>query len=205
MEEQAARFAETLAKTAAILDYQRQPLLNALYLRFPSLREEKEAPLYATPDVIEEKRAELRKIVEEELPANRRAIQEAREHGDLRENFEYKSARQRHEYLSARASALDQDLRRVRPIDPSIVDGTEVVIGSRVLFEGKAGKRRKITILGPWDSLPEEDVLSNESELAQSILGAPLPLGEGLGVRVCERSEPSSNTMPHASSVPPAP
>lgn len=169
-EDQAEQTGEALQKTPALVDYQREPLLNALYLRFPGLREQ-EAPLYSTPEMIEEKREELRRLAEEEIPANRRAIEAARELGDLRENFEYKSARQRHEYLSARASTLDDELRRVRPIDPSIVDGTEVVIGSRILFEGE-DRQRTITILGPWNSEPEKDILSNESQLAQSILGS---------------------------------
>jgi len=173
-DEQAAQTAAALKKTVALLDYQRHPLLNALYLRFPGLREEEEAPLYATRDAIDAKRDELRRLLEEEIPANRRAIATAREHGDLRENFEYKSARERHAYLSARATALDHDLHRARPIDPSIVKGDEVVIGSRVTFAGDGGRRRTLTILGPWNSKPEEDVLSNESELAQTILGAKL-------------------------------
>ena len=94
--------------------------------------------------------------------------------GDLRENFEYKSARERHEYLSARATTLDADLKRVRPIDPSVVAGTEVVIGSRIRFENAAGKSRSFTILGPWESQPKQNVLSNESELAKSLLGTGL-------------------------------
>lgn len=171
-EEQAAQAAETLQKTAALADYQRQPLLNALYLRFPSLREE-EAPLYATAESIARKREELRQIAEEEIPTNRRAIETAREMGDLRENFEYKAARERHEYLSARATALDRDLRRVRPIDPSGVKGNEVVIGSRVRLES-SGDSKTLTILGPWDSKPEEDILSNESDFAKALLGTAL-------------------------------
>ncbi len=170
-EEQAAPAAEALNKSVSLLDYQRKPLLNALYLRFPSLREDEEVPLYATLESIAAKREELRQMVEEEMPANRRAIETAREHGDLRENFEYKSARDRHEYLSARATVLDRDLRRVRPIDPEAVDGSEVVIGSRVSFEGDGGASRALTILGPWNSLPEEGILSNESEIAQALLG----------------------------------
>ncbi len=172
-EEQAVQAAETLRKTAALVDHQRKPLLNALYLRFPSLREE-EAPLYATAESIARKRQELRQIAEEEIPANRRAIETAREMGDLRENFEYKSARDRHEFLSARATTLDQDLRRVRPIDPSGVTGNEIVIGSRVRFESPRGGSRALTILGPWDSKPEEDILSNESDLAKALLGTAL-------------------------------
>lgn len=169
-EEQAAQIDEILAKAPALQDYQRDLLRNALHLRFPELRQT-EAPHYATQASIDRKREELRVLLEEEIPANRRAIEEAREMGDLRENFEYKSARQRHEYLASRASSLDDDLRRARPIDSGTVTGNEVVIGSRVTFEDTAGKTRTITFLGPWESEPEKHILSNESELAQSLLG----------------------------------
>ncbi len=182
-EDQAVQAQDALERTANIEDYQREPLLNALLLRFPQLRKDEEAPLYATADMIAAKEEELKKLAEEEIPANRRAIEEAREMGDLRENFEYKSARQRHEYLSARASALDADLRRVRPIDSSVVKGDEVVIGSRVRLVAPEGER-VITILGPWNSLPEEDVLSNESEMAQSLLGLKL----GASIDLAERN-----------------
>lgn len=170
-EDQAAQAYATIRKTPALKSYQREPLLNAILMRFPALREEAETPLYATRDVIEAKRAELRNLKEVEIPANRRAIQEARELGDLSENFEYKSARQRHEYLAARAAGLSRDLARARPIDPSHVKGDEVVIGSRVQLVAGAGEDRAITILGPWNSKPERDILSHESELAKSLLG----------------------------------
>lgn len=170
-DEQAADAATAIERAPSLESYQRQPLINAIHLKFPDLRQDEEAPLYATPEKIAEKRAELKNLAEVEIPANRRAIEEAREMGDLRENFEYKSARQRHEYLSARASALNHDLTRARPIDPSQVRGSEVVIGSRVELLSDSGDKRFITILGPWESEPEKDVLSNESEMAQTLLG----------------------------------
>lgn len=169
-EDQALRAERAIAKAGGIEDYQREPLISAIHMKFPGLRHDEEAPLYATTDAIAQKRAELKTLLEQEIPTNRKAIEEARELGDLRENFEYKSARQRHEYLAARAAALDNDLRRVRPIDTSTVSGEEVVIGA-VLHFGN-GSDRTLTILGPWNSDPDQDILSNESELAQSLLGS---------------------------------
>lgn len=176
--EQAVQAYAAIRKASGLKPYRREPLLNAILMRFPELREETEIPLYATRDVIETKRLELKELKEVEIPANRRAIEEARELGDLSENFEYKSARQRHEYLAARAAALSRDLRRARPIDAKHVQGTEVVIGSRVRLTSSAGDSREITILGPWNSKPEHDILSHESELAKSLLG--LTPGDGV-------------------------
>ncbi len=167
--EQAERAAEAL-KLAPLESHVREPLLNALQLRFPELRQPEEGALYAIGASVEARRAELRKLVEEELPANRKAIEEARALGDLRENFEYKAARQRHEYLSARVAALNRDLERVRIIDPTQVNSSEVRVGSRVELQGEED-RRLVTILGPWESDPERDVISYDAELGQVLLG----------------------------------
>ena len=50
------------------------------------------------------------------------------------------------------------------------MDVSEVRIGTRVRLSGKDGSRM-MTILGPWESKPEEDVISYESEQAMSLLG----------------------------------
>lgn len=168
-EEQAKAAEEAIQRAYGLADFQRAPLLNSLYLRFPGLRPQVEAPLYATEASIEAKKAELKELLEKEIPANRKAIQEARELGDLRENFEYKSARQRHEYLSARVSQLDRDLRRARPIRFEDASLDTARIGATVEIEGEMGGT--MTILGPWESDPENGILSNESEIAGKIMG----------------------------------
>lgn len=170
-EDQAVQAYGSIRKASALKSYRREPLLNAILLRYPSLREEGESPLYATHKMISAKRAELKKLKEVEIPANRKAIEEARELGDLSENFEYKSARQRHEYLAARAAGLSQELARARPIDATQVKGAEVVVGCRVTLAADGDDERTITILGPWESDPEKGVLSHESEIAQTLLG----------------------------------
>jgi transcription elongation GreA/GreB family factor len=169
--DQAAQADDAVHRASALEPFQREQLANALQLRFQSLRRETGPPaLYATPPAIEAKRAELHQIMTQEVPANRKAIAEARAMGDLRENFEYKSARQRHEYLNARAAALNSELARVRPIDTAGMDTSEVRIGTRVVL-ANGSARRTLTILGPWESKPEEDVISYESDLAKALLG----------------------------------
>jgi len=173
-EDQAAQAEDAVQRAASLEPYQREQLVNAIQLRFQGLRKDSgPPPLYAIPESVDAKRAELHQIMTVEIPANRKAIEEARAMGDLRENFEYKSARQRHEYLNSRASALNAELNRVRIIETSGADLSEVRIGSRIQLAGAAGKRT-MTILGPWESKPEEDVISYESELAQSLLGKPV-------------------------------
>ncbi len=167
----AAQAEEVIHKAAGLESFQRDAMTNALHLRFPVLRGEgQQQVIYSTPEAISARRKELENLVKRELPANRKAIEEARALGDLRENFEYKSARQRHEYLSSRQAQLERDLSLARPIDVANIDLSEVRIGSRVDLSNDSDRRR-ITILGPWDSKPEEDILAYESDLAQGLLG----------------------------------
>jgi transcription elongation GreA/GreB family factor len=166
--DQAAQAEEAVQRSPTLEPYQREQLVNAIHLRFPVHRKDTgPEAFYATAESIDAKRAELHHLMTVEVPANRKAIEEARAMGDLRENFEYKSARQRHEYLNARASALNADLQRSRPIETGGMEATEVRIGSRVRF----ADGRVVTILGPWESKPEEDVISYESDLAKELLG----------------------------------
>lgn len=170
-----ARQAEVAIRHAALEDYRREPLLAALHLKFPDLLADQEAEsddLYALPASIEAQREKLRKLVEEEIPANRKAIEEARALGDLRENFEYKSARQRHEYLSSLATQLQQDLQRSTPIDVATVACDRMRIGNRGAFVSEGGEQRTVAILGPWESAPERGIISYESDLGGRLLGS---------------------------------
>jgi transcription elongation GreA/GreB family factor len=162
--------AEKALVRAHLEEYVRTPLVNALHLRFPEQRRETSTALYALASSIERRREELRELKTKEIPANRRAIEEAREMGDLRENFEYKAARQRHEYLSSRLAELDGDLSRARPIDTSRDDSAEVRIASSVLLD-EGGEELRLTILGPWESAPEAGVISYDSDLGRALLG----------------------------------
>lgn len=169
-EEQAGKVDSALVR-APLDEPTRESLRGFLKQRFPSLDTSREAPLYATPEAIAARRQQLRQLREEEIPANRRAIEEARALGDLRENFEYKSARQRHEYLNARVVALENALSRVRPLEPGVSDSSEARIGCRVELRGLDGATRSLTLLGPWESDPERGIVSYDSELGRRLLG----------------------------------
>jgi transcription elongation GreA/GreB family factor len=170
-EDQASQAEDAIQRASNLEPFQREALVNAIHLRFQNLRKESgPPPLYATPDSVAAKRAELQQILSTDIPANRKAIAEARAMGDLRENFEYKAARQRHEYLNARAISLNSELARVRIIETAGTDISEARIGSRIHLRNPTGTR-VMTILGPWESKPEEDVISYESDLAKDLLG----------------------------------
>ena len=169
-EEQARKLVETLDRYGALEEYRREIVKNALHMKYPTLREPQAEPVYATADSFEKKRAELTHLKSVEIPANSKALQAAREMGDLRENFEYKAARQRAEYLSARVGELASEISRVRVLDPSQVDTTAVRVGTKIeLSNGDV--RRDVTILGPWESDPEHGVYSNQSDVAKKLIG----------------------------------
>jgi transcription elongation GreA/GreB family factor len=169
-EEQARRVVETLDRYGALEEYRREIVKAAALMKFPTLREPQQEPVYATADSLAKKRAELHNLKNVEIPANSKALQAAREMGDLRENFEYKAARARAEYLSARVGELASEISRVRVLEPSQIDATIVRVGTKVeLSNGDA--RREVTILGPWESDPERGIYSNQSEVANKLMG----------------------------------
>jgi transcription elongation GreA/GreB family factor len=169
-EEQARKLAETLDRYGALEEYRRDTVKGALHMKYPALREPEAEPVYATADSLEKKRAELTHLKTVETPANSKALQAAREMGDLRENFEYKAARQRAEYLSARVGELAGEISRVRVLDPSQIDTSVVRVGTKVeLSNGDV--RRDVTVLGPWESDPEHGVYSNQSDVAKKLIG----------------------------------
>src|SRR5204863_677040 len=132
----------------------RDTLKQAAHMKYPTLREPQEEPVYATADSLEKKRAELTHLKAVEIPANSKALQAAREMGDLRENFEYKAARQRAEYLSARVGELSSELSRVQVLDPAQIDTSAVHVGTKLMLSN-GELRREVVILGPWESAPE--------------------------------------------------
>lgn len=171
-EDEAREMLFALDRAGGLEDHRRAVVREALLMKFPALRAPAREYLYATAEAIEGRRKELAHLKQVELPANAQAMRTAMEHGDLSENFEYHAARQRHEYLSARIAVLSDDLSRSRPLDSVRVDASEVRVGTRVTLRDPAtGAERAATILGPWDSRPEEAVYSYQSEFAQALLG----------------------------------
>ena len=136
----------------------------------------------------EEKERELTEIVQVKLPAIKEAIQVAKEHGDLRENSEYKMARQEHDTLSARRAELDAVLKKARVTDFKEARTDAVSIGSSVkLLRASDGAEISYDILGAWDGKPEENILSYISPLAKQFLNQKL--GESFVTNINGKSE----------------
>ena len=120
----------------------------------------------------DKKMADLDELNKEKIPANSQAIEAAREHGDLRENAEYHMAKDEQKVLLARQSELQTDLMRAKPTDFMDAPADAVGIGSIVnLSNTDSGDAQKYTILGAWDSDPDQNVLSYLTPLGQKLLG----------------------------------
>lgn len=169
-EEQARKLVDILERYGVLEEYRREIVRGAAMMKHPTLREPQAEPIYATDEAFRKKRDELEHLRKVEIPANSKALQVAREMGDLRENFEYKAARQRAEYLAALVGKLQSELSRVRVLNPSDIDTSEVRIGTKVGLSN-GDQQRVVTILGPWESAPEHGVYSNQSEAAKALIG----------------------------------
>jgi transcription elongation GreA/GreB family factor len=127
--------------------------------------------LYVSQKSLDTIRQEYEAIVNEKIPANKRAVEIAREMGDLRENSEYKMARQDQGVLLARKTQIERDLARVQVVDFRNVSVDAVSIGTAVTLEDVHGKSQKFVILGAWDSDPQRSIVAYQTPIGAALLG----------------------------------
>jgi transcription elongation GreA/GreB family factor len=134
--------------------------------------EEKAESLIVSWSSLHKRREEYEEIVNKKIPENSREIGVARSYGDLRENFEFKAAKQMQAVLMRRKSELEQMLHRARGTDFSSADTSQVSIGTIVtLREVDSGQEESYTVLGAWDGDPERHIISYQTAIGQSLLG----------------------------------
>jgi len=120
---------------------------------------------------LERRKNEYRELVEKKIPANSKEIAIARSYGDLRENHEYKAAKEMQKILMRRKSELENQLVRARGTDFANTGTETVTIGSVVCATDlETNRAETFTILGAWDSDPDNGVISYLSPVAQSLL-----------------------------------
>lgn len=120
---------------------------------------------------LERRREEYAALVQKKIPANSKEIAIARSYGDLRENHEYKAAKEMQKVLMRQKDELEAQLVRARGTDFSNVSTDVVGIGTVVqATDLEANQSETLTILGAWDSDPEHDVVSYLSPVAQALL-----------------------------------
>ena len=132
---------------------------------------EKEGKYLASQEAIRKKEEELRRILEEEIPANAEEIRKAQALGDLRENAEYKAALEKHSILQATAERLEQEIKQAIPLKTLPIQKEYVTVGTRVkLKELSTGDIFSYTILDQWDADIDRGIISFRSPLGKSLL-----------------------------------
>lgn len=99
-------------------------------------------------------------------------IDEARQKGDLKENAEYHSAKEKLGEVMGRIAKIEDQLSNARMIDDLKFKKDEVQIGARVKLQEKASKEEfEWTLVGPAESDPLSGRISVNAPLAQGLLG----------------------------------
>jgi transcription elongation GreA/GreB family factor len=120
---------------------------------------------------LEQRKAEYDELIAKRIPANTRDIAVARSYGDLRENFEFKAAKEMQKVLMARKSELELMLANSRGTDFADAKTDAAGIGTVVtLADLTENKSVRYAILGAWDSDVERGIISYQTTLAQALL-----------------------------------
>lgn len=136
--------------------------------------------IYVTKETLEQMKAELQHLKGVERPAASRAIAEAREKGDLKENAEYDAAKDAQGLLEARINRMDLELASARILDVTTIDTSKVSILTKVTITNKATKK----------SMTYQLVSEKEADLKLFKISVTSPIGKGLlGKKVGEEAE----------------
>lgn len=138
---------------------------------------------YVTKETLEQMKAELHKMRTVDRPAASRAIAEAREKGDLRENAEYDAAKEAQGLLEARIAVLEGQIATARIVDEATIDTSKVSILTKV----------KVTNLATKKQVTYQIVSEKEADLKLGKISVTSPIGKGLlGKAVGEVAEVSA-------------
>ncbi|WP_166417558.1 transcription elongation factor GreA [Cochlodiniinecator piscidefendens] len=115
--------------------------------------------------------AELKHLKSVERPSVIKAIAEAREHGDLSENAEYHSAREKQSFIEGRIKELEAILSLAEVIDPSTLSGS-IKFGAKIdLVDEDTDEEKSFQIVGEHEADIERGLLNIKSPLARALIG----------------------------------
>ncbi|UWQ22554.1 transcription elongation factor GreA [Jannaschia sp. W003] len=125
-----------------------------------------------TPRGLSALEKELKQLKSVERPAIIRAIAEAREHGDLSENAEYHSAREKQGFIEGRIKELEGVISLAEVIDPAKMNGGTIRFGATVtLIDEDTEEERRYQIVGEHEADIENGLLNVRSPLARALIG----------------------------------
>ncbi len=163
-------------------DLNRRSLLARILKIHPELESlvtgDQEAPTERAESLVvswaslQRRKEELEHIEKVLIPQNIRDIATARSYGDLRENFEFKSAKEQQAVLNRQKGELELMLNNSRGTNFENVDTSAVSIGSVVTVEpSEGGAPETYSILGAWDGVPEKGWVSYQAVIGKALLG----------------------------------
>ncbi len=168
----------TLKSTTCFDDMDKRSLLARVVKSYPAIQSlisgdpsTQEKGLIVSQASLERRREEYDQLVRKKIPANSKEIAIARSYGDLRENHEYKAAKEMQKLLMTRKNELEIELAKARATDFSDSDLSSVCIGTIVhVTDVDQQTQENFTILGAWDSDPDRGIISYLSPLAQQLI-----------------------------------
>jgi transcription elongation GreA/GreB family factor len=157
-----------------------------------------EAKIIVSWPSLKRRQAELEDLVTKKIPQNSKDIAIARGYGDLKENHEFKSAREMQGILTRQKAELELDLARAEATEFIGADTSKVSLGTKVTLKNKATKEETVyTILGAWDGDLTKGIISYQTAVARALLnhtaGETIELSTGDGGNhemVIEKIEP---------------
>ncbi len=124
-----------------------------------------------TPKGLDALNAELKQLKSVERPAIIKAIAEAREHGDLSENAEYHSAKEKQSFIEGRIKELEGTISLAQVIDPKKLSGP-IKFGATVnLVDEETEEEKTYMIVGEAEADIEKGLLNIKSPLARALIG----------------------------------
>jgi transcription elongation factor GreA len=144
-----------------------------------------------TPRGVQALKDELKRLREVERPKNVRDIEEARAHGDLKENAEYHAAKERQGFIEGRSRELEAIIAQADVIDPAKLSGSKVVFGATVkLADTDSGDEVTYTIVGDYEADIKAFRIAISAPLARAMIGREqgdaVSLKTGKGMREYE-------------------
>ena len=128
--------------------------------------------LLCTRKMMEKKHEEFIKLRDVELPANSKDIGEAKALGDLRENSEYQYAKDKRKELNARFATLSEQLENAKPVSRDDVNDKSIGFGTvAVLHDNIRNADITYTIMGPWESDPDNNILNFQAPMGRALYG----------------------------------
>ncbi|WP_095594136.1 transcription elongation factor GreA [Actibacterium pelagium] len=115
--------------------------------------------------------AELKQLKTEERPAIIKAIADAREHGDLSENAEYHSAREKQSFIEGRIKELEGMISLADVIDPKSLSGSIKFGATVTIVDEETDEEKTYQIVGEAEADIERGLLNIKSPLARALIG----------------------------------